>query len=614
MKSAGTSDLGQFPPVLNSPAGLQSLTVLRRRRVVVLALNLATYTALLVLAAQVLGAGGWSIVDVIGFCCFALGSPWAVLGFWNAVIGLFLLHGHRAPLAAVAPYLTAASQSGPINIRTAILMTLRNEEPERALLRLRTVKASVDATGHGKNFSYFVLSDSDDEDIFSREAALVDQWCVSEGEDARIIYRRRAQNTGFKAGNLRDFCARWGDEYELMLPLDADSVMSGEAIVGMVRTMEAHPKLGILQSLVVGMPSRSAFARIFQFGMRFGMRSYTMGQAWWTADCGPFWGHNGLVRIKPFAKACELPILPGTGPLSGHVMSHDQVEAALMRRAGYEVRVVPVEDGSWEENPPTIIDFAVRDERWCQGNLQYLKLLDLPGLEPMSRFQLVWAILMFVGIPAWTVMIALAPIAAWEARTVADFPAGLAAFLYVGFLIMYLSPKIAGVIDAALTKGGAQSFGGWFRFLSSVVIELVFSFLQGAVSTMRTTLFIGGLILGSGSHWSGQSREASGLPWSVAWRHLWPQTLFGVVVCVALALISPEVFYWSLPLTAGYILAVPFAVITALPAAGSALQRSGLCGVPEDFQMPPEVAAVLSPSALGEISTAQLRSVRAEGL
>ena len=180
--------------------------------------------------------------------------------------------------------------------------------------------------------------------------------------------------------------------------------------------------------------------------MRHGMRSYTMGQAWWVGDCGPFWGHNALVRIKPFHEQCDLPILPGKPPLGGHVLSHDQVEATLMRRAGYEVRVLPEERGSWEENPPTMLEFARRDVRWCQGNMQYLKLLDLPGLYPMSRFQLVWAILMFIGIPAWTLMIALLPVARLEgARRRRLSRPGSPIGLYLTFFAMYLMPKIAGL-------------------------------------------------------------------------------------------------------------------------------------------------------------------------
>ena len=310
-------------------------------------------------------------------------------------------------------------------------------------------------------------------------------------------------------------------------------------------------------------------------------------------DCGPYWGHNALVRIKPFHEECGLPILPGKPPLGGHVLSHDQVEATLMRRAGYEVRVLPIERGSWEENPPTMLDFAQRDVRWCQGNMQYTKLLNLPGLYAMSRFQLVWAILMFMGIPAWTLMIALLPVAAWQAQGVSDFPVTLAIGLYVTFFTMYLMPKIAGLIDAVLTRGGVKRYGGWIRFTVGAAIELVFSFLQGAISTIRTSIFMIGLLFGKSVVWGGQSRDAQRLSWDDAARNLWPQTLFGVVVCGALLLVAPPVFWWSLPLTAGYLLAIPFAVFTAHPAFGRLLQRLGICGVPEDFDTPAEVSVVM---------------------
>jgi membrane glycosyltransferase len=318
-----------------------------------------------------------------------------------------------------------------------------------------------------------------------------------------------------------------------------------------------------------------------------------MGQAWWVADCGPFWGHNALVRIKPFTEECHLPILPGPPPLGGHVLSHDQVEATLMRRAGFEVRVLPVEAGSWEENPPTMLDFAKRDVRWCQGNMQYVKLLDLPGLFPMSRFQLVWAVLMFIGLPAWTLMIALSPIAAYQAQSIADYPTGLAKFLYVLFFGMYLMPKIAGLADAVFTKGAIAQYGGGIRFAVGAAIELVFSFLQGAVSTIRTTIFMAGLALGKSVTWGGQSRDAYGISWRNAALDLWPQMLFGAVVCTALYAVSPTAFYWSLPLTAGYLVAVPFAVISASPRMGRLFKLLGLCGIPEDFDPPKEVTAVL---------------------
>ena len=594
--SLDTPTPGTLPPAvlsLTTPAGLQSIDVLTRRRQIVFALNVVTYVAMLLVAAHILGTGGWTLVDVILFICFAAGTPWTVLGFWNALIGLWLLHFQKEAVAEVAPYAAAGDENTPLRVKTAVFMTVRNEDPHRAILRLRTVKASVDATGEGGAFSYFVLSDTNDPTVATAEEQAVEAWKVADPDRERIVYRRRAENTGYKAGNVRDFCARWGKDYALMLPLDADSLMSGDQVVRLVRMMQAHPKIGILQSLVVGMPSASAFARIFQFGMRHGMRSYTMGQAWWVGDCGPFWGHNALVRIKPFHEQCDLPMLPGKPPLGGHVLSHDQVEATLMRRAGYEVRVLPVERGSWEENPPTMLEFARRDVRWCQGNMQYLKLLNLPGLYPMSRFQLVWAILMFIGIPAWTLMIALLPVAAWEGRSVPDFPVALARGLYLTFFAMYLMPKIAGVLDVMLTRGAVRSYGGWLRFVPGAALELAFSFLQGAVSTIRTTIFMVGLLFGKSVVWGGQARDAQGLSWATAAQNLWPQMLFGVIVCGALLAIEPAVLCWSLPLTAGYLLAVPFAVLTADPRLGRFLQRLGLCGIPEDFVAPAEVKAVM---------------------
>src|SRR5690606_6684186 len=290
--------------VLTTPTGTQSMQVLRRRRLTMLLLNVLTYALLMWGVAVVLSAGGWTAFDVVLLAAFAIGSPWAVLGFWNAAVGLWLLHGVRNPLAKVAPFAKAGDSEVPILVRTAVLMTLRNEDPARAILRLKTVKESLDRTGYGGQFSYFVLSDTNDPSIAAAEEEAVQAWKRSLPDPDQVVYRCRAENTGYKAGNLRDFCERWGGDYELMLPLDAESLMSGESILRMVRIMQADPQRGILQSLVVGMPPASAVARIFQCGMRHGMRSYTGGQAWWAGDCGPFWGHNALVRLTPFARQC----------------------------------------------------------------------------------------------------------------------------------------------------------------------------------------------------------------------------------------------------------------------------------------------------------------------
>jgi hypothetical protein len=393
---------------------------------IVLVLNLVTYAALAAVMARVAGAGGWTVVDIVLFLCFLVATPWTVLGFWNAAIGLWLLHGGRDGLRQVAPFAAAGERTDPLRLKTAVLMTLRNEDPARAFARLKIVKRSIDETGEGEPFGYFILSDTSSPEVAAAEEAAFAAWRRELADPERVTYRRRETNTGFKAGNVREFCEADGRDYDLMLPLDADSLMTGPAVVRLVRMMQANPKLGILQSLVVGAPASSGFSRIFQFGMRHGMRAYTFGSAWWTAECGPFWGHNAMVRIQPFVEHCRLPILPGGPPLGGHVLSHDQVEATFMRRAGYEVRVLPEENGSFEDNPPTLVQFSIRDLRWCQGNMQYWRLLGLPGLLFMSRFQLAWAILMFLGVPATTLMIGLTPLKFLDGEDLSTFPASLA--------------------------------------------------------------------------------------------------------------------------------------------------------------------------------------------
>ncbi|MFC6792260.1 glucans biosynthesis glucosyltransferase MdoH [Methylobacterium komagatae] len=368
-----------------TPAGLQSATVLRRRRWIFFLLNFLSFAGLLGLVGAVLGSGGWKPVDLVLVVCCTLILPWTIMGVWNGLIGLWLIARGPVGLAAAAPF--ASPMDDPIRIDTAIVMPLRNEDPGRALARLQRVKASLDATGWGSRFAFHVLSDSDDPAIIAAEERAMADWTARDPEAGdRIAYRRRANNAGFKAGNLQEFCRETGERYEAMLPLDADSAMDGSRILDLVRIMQAHPRIGILQSLVVGTASASPFARIFQFGMRQGMRPYTMGAAWWSGDCGPFWGHNALVRIAPFGAFCRLPVL-SPGLFGGPILSHDQIEAVLMRRAGYEVRVLPTEGGSFEENPPTLLDHVEREARWCLGNLQYVRLLGLPGIAPTSRFR-----------------------------------------------------------------------------------------------------------------------------------------------------------------------------------------------------------------------------------
>jgi membrane glycosyltransferase len=573
------------PPPRRTPANLQSLDELARRRRFAAGACAAIYGALLVWLGAVLLHGAWSGIGAVIFICFALAAPWSVLGFFNSMLGFWLLHIKENGLRDAAPFIDAAQTYAPLGARVAILLTIRNEDAKRAIARLRAVKDSLDATPQARLFDFFVLSDTSDAAVAAEEESAVADWRAADA-DARLHYRRRRDNSGYKAGNIRDFCERWGGDYTFMIPLDADSLMDGDAIVRLLRIGEAFPNIGIVQSLVVGAPSASAFARLFQFGMRAGMRSYTMGASWWAGDCGPFWGHNALLRVAPFTQHCTLPALPGGAP----ILSHDQIEAALMRRAGYEVRVLPIESGSYEENPPTLLDFLRRDLRWCEGNMQYVRLLALPGLSPMSRFQLIWAVSMFLGAPAWTAIIVLSALTPLVAN-VDDFPTRSALAFYFVFLLLHLAPKLAGYLDAALTPGALRRYGGCARFALSALIEIAASFVIGGVTTLNTGAFLIALAAGRKIGWDAQRRDARGLSWRNATRALWPHTLFGAALFALAGAVAPALLLWSLPLTLGYVAAIPFAVASAAPVVGRLFAHFGLCAAPEEVAPPPILRA-----------------------
>jgi membrane glycosyltransferase len=351
--------------------------------------------------------------------------------------------------------------------------------------------------------------------------------------------------------------------------------------------MQANPTLGILQGLVVGLPSTSGFTRLFQFGMRLGMRSYTMGSAWWQADCGPYWGHNAAIRIKPFIEHCKLPPLPDHRGESRHILSHDQVEAVLMRRAGFEVRVIPQEDESWEENPPTLIEYIRRDLRWCEGNLQYIHLLNLPGLKFLSRYQLGIAILMFLGSPAWIALITLGIALLCLTPSPAEFmKEGLGLTLLAVTTMMWYLPKLAGALDVMLRKSERRRFGGGLYFATSFTLEMIFSLLMTPITWLNHTIFIVGLAFGRKSGWTGQTRDDHSVPLPVAARQFWPHTLLGLCLTGAVWMTHPTALPYVLIILTGLLLSIPIAVITSWPGFGRRLIEWGLLALPEEINPP----------------------------
>jgi membrane glycosyltransferase len=550
-----------------------------------------------------LSVGRFGALDYALVALFAVTLPWTVISFWNATIGLLIMRFARDPVVTVTPIAGRVRGDEPITASTAILVCIRNEPPERVTRCIAPMMAGLAAPGVGERFHVYVLSDTSDPAIAAAEeagfAALTTAW----RDRIAVTYRRRALNAGYKAGNIRDFCDRWGIEHDFALVLDADSVMTANAVLRLVRIMQVAPRIGILQSLVIGMPSTSAFARLFQFGMRLSMRSYTIGSAWWQGDCGPYWGHNAIVRLAPFMAHCDLPILSQSALVAGHVLSHDQVEAVLMRRAGYEVRILAEEGGSFEQNPPTVIEFIRRDLRWCQGNMQYWHFLVMPGLRPVSRYQLSFAILMFLGSPAWMGLLVLGTGAVALAGSPGAFirpDAGMA--LFVTVLVMWFAPNIATAIDILARPRLRSAFGGGIRFTLSAVAQTIFVLLLLPIMWFGHTLFLARLLLGRSVGWTAQARDDHEVPLGLAARQLWPQTLLGVGTMAVLGLTVPAAIPYALFIAGGLVLSIPLAVLTAAPGLGRALVRVGFCRLPEETAPPEELAALALPAI--EISTA----------
>jgi membrane glycosyltransferase len=371
--------------------------------------------------------------------------------------------------------------------------------------------------------------------------------------------------------------------------------MSGETIVRLVRIMENNPKLGILQTLIVGVLCPSLFARLFEYGHRHALRCSIAGSAWWQGNRCQYWGHNAVIRLSPFVRYCEMPFLPGKGPFSGHIICHDQIEASFMHRAGYEVRVLPEESCSYEGVPPTLPDFNRRNNRWCQGNLKNLRVIPASGLSMIDRFQLMVVAQRFLSHPALIAFLisAAALAVSWPAGKV--FPTRMALSLYAIWMVMFFSPKVFGTADAILTS--PAKYGGVPRLLLGMCCEFFYSLLLTPVSSLATTLFIMGIPFKGCFKWDTNRRDAYSLSWRTAVREDFMQTLVGLCILIALVVSNVAAIPWFAPFLLGPICAIPFAVVTSLPSANGLAQHLNICTLPEEISIPPEITDVIEYSA-----------------
>ncbi len=528
---------------------------------------------------------GLSLLQGTQLALFSLLFAWVSAGTVTAVMGFWVsLRGDRYALSAKsAEHITLSAQA-----RTAVIMPICNEDVATVFAGLRATCESLVAAGAERVFDVFVLSDTNNPELRVAELmawqALRDQLHVS-GSKLQVHYRWRQHRTRRKAGNVADFCRRWGKAYRYMAVLDADSVMTGDTLVTLARLMEANPRAGIMQTAPRTCGHASVHARAQQFASRVTGRMFTAGMQFWQLGEAHYWGHNAIIRVAPFMQHCGLAKLAGKGGLSGEILSHDFVEAALMRRAGYEVWLVNDLEGSYEQQPPHVLAELQRDKRWCQGNLQNARLIAEPGLRPVHRAMLATGAMAYVSAPLWLAYVVLGA-SLWMGDSAVDlWPNQSVLTLWASTALMLLLPRILGLATVLLRREQV-SYGGLVPLLGSAALEACLSVLQAPLRMAAHTWFVAGALLGLKIEWKSPPREATDLQWSFVAARLAPLGVAVLAALVGVWFTSPTTVLWLLPIGLPLMLAVPVTVLSSRSAWGKKLRKASWLSVPEENLSP----------------------------
>ncbi len=542
---------------------------------------------------------GVTVGTVLLWLLFVVLFLWVAQGFWTATIGLLhMLRRSPTSIVPLQPEEVPRVEPGKLP-RTAVVMPVYNEDPVRVFAGVEAMIRSVHQTGYGEAFDWFILSDTRDPRVWVNEEIQLAALRDAVGDLANVFYRRRHENKARKSGNLEDFCTRFGSAYTFMLTLDADSVMDGDTVVEMAQRMHHRDDLGILQAPPTPVGRLSFFARCQQFAARVYGEVFTTGFGVWTHLDGNYYGHNALIRLEPFIKHCGLPILPGKPPMGGEILSHDFVEAALMRRAGYNVRIGYDLTGSYEECPTTLVDFAKRDQRWCQGNMQHLRLVFTRGYHPLSRIHLSMGVMSYLASPLWLtfMLLGLVVSAAHRWFNTDAFainaspldpmsPALVGLLLFAAVMLMLLMPKFYAVCLLLQRPALLRAHGGEIPAVLSAIIEVAVSVLIAPLMMLYHTRFVLTTLSGRCVNWGKQNRDEAVLGWKDAWRdHRW-HTFIGVVSLAVVWYVAPGLVLWASPVFVGLILAVPVAKVLNSARVGTWLRDRGLLMIPEEAHTP----------------------------
>ena len=568
----------------------------RWRRRLLLVLVLATTAIGLLLMWTIVAARGPDVLKPIFLPIFALVFAWIALSFWSGVFGflLGLLRRHPVTLARRGP---ADGPLPELTRRTAILIPVYNEDPGEVSGRVVVMHRSLAGTGRLDGFDFFLLSDTMNPEFAEREEQAYAALRERLGEGARLFYRRREKNTGKKAGNILQWVETRGPDYDFMIVLDADSLLQGDTMVRLAGLMQANPCTGLIQTHIVPAGRETLFARALQFSSRLTGVVLAMGNSFWQTSEANYFGHNAIVRVQAFAACCRLPLLPGKPPLGGEILSHDFVEAAFLRRGGWYCWLLPELHGSYEELPTNLLDYAVRDRRWMQGNLQHARLIGQRGLHAMSRLHLGMGIFAYLASPLWLAMLMLSSAMVVDHRIVGDVFFGPTRTLFPQWpqyhwpeihgllgltLILLLGPKLLALGLRLISTRNARRFGGRLALSASFLIETAFSTLLAPVMMLFHTTFLIQIVGGNAVGWPPQVRGDRGMDWKQALRRHVGHVAFGLLALAALGAIVPDYVPWILPVVAGLLLSVPLAVLSSRRAMGLAARRLRLFLTPEE--------------------------------
>ncbi|QOW20895.1 glucans biosynthesis glucosyltransferase MdoH [Lysobacter ciconiae] len=551
--------------------------------------------------------GGHSALEWLSLVLFAALFVWVAQGFMSALAGFALIvngYRRRDRLGVI--------DAGPLpalTTRTALLMPTYNEDPERLMAGLQSICESVLKTRREDAYDFFVLSDTTRPEVQQRELAAFHRLRDTLGGQVRLYYRHRPQNIDRKAGNIAEWVRRFGAAYPQMLILDADSLMTGKGINRLAVAMERHPEVGLIQTLPVVVNGSTIFGRMQQFAGRVYGPVLAHGNAWWHGTEGNYWGHNAIIRTAAFASCAGLPELPGSRPFGGSILSHDFVEAALLRRGGWEVHLVPALGGSYEEGPPSLTDMLVRDRRWCQGNLQHGGVIPAKGLHWVSRWHLLTGIGHYITAPLWGALMLIGLVMTmassglqWDSLvfprigSAADWtgPKGMERFFWVFMLTMslLLGPKLLGFILALTDPWARRSCGGALRLTAGVLVETLLTTLMAPVTMYVQSRGVIEVLAGRDSGWESQRRDDGTLTRAELWQRYGGVTVCGVVGAAWSFAVSPWLMLWMSPVLLGLMLSMPLVALTADPEAGRRLRRWGIFLTPEEVSPPPILTRV----------------------